>query len=544
MIAETQVCSKCKRDIPIEELKSGHEECCKGCVAEDSEGLIFESSLGSETPSLPEDMPFYFRTRSQKKEYEEPDSPEPLKKLCRETSVHSYQEHIDQRSTNVGREVTKAVLCPKCSESIDPTDISSHDCKYTCCDFCQEYYPDDIIATHKEYCYHNPYRRYENPHTQNPKEKAAMEPEEQPQSPGLISRRLEENNQVIDRQQEIVTLPDGVQVLRTIVQRPHGYSVEERRIRRPENTAVAGGTVIRNPIPAFHEANRNQSGQSAQNVQPQTGSNTQGQFGTNQHPFQDHPYFSQPQQTYPQPHQLHQQEARFHQNPNQYSQQNPYHSHYGHQNFMPQYQQPYQQPQNQVEIINPFTALFGNSDHSQANLSGSMGNLLNPFVNFMPQRNLHDSFGSFFMFGQNPFDPMMQSRAYDAPFTPFDNLLRDHVNFVRINRNRMFDPNFVVGLLQNYDSNEQNSDHRMPKEELNRIPIIKFAKNINTKPGEEEKCPICLIDLEDNEEIRNLPCKHIFHPSCIDTWLVKNSACPICKRDVHQGLGMNQQPGQ
>lgn len=44
-------------------------------------------------------------------------------------------------------------------------------------------------------------------------------------------------------------------------------------------------------------------------------------------------------------------------------------------------------------------------------------------------------------------------------------------------------------------------------------------------------CPICLDDFTPNEsEVRELPCRHIFHPECIDLFLRDNSSlCPMCK---------------
>jgi hypothetical protein len=47
-------------------------------------------------------------------------------------------------------------------------------------------------------------------------------------------------------------------------------------------------------------------------------------------------------------------------------------------------------------------------------------------------------------------------------------------------------------------------------------------------------CPICLDDFEHNEsQVRELPCRHIFHPDCIDTFLLRNSSlCPMCKQSV------------
>ena len=47
-------------------------------------------------------------------------------------------------------------------------------------------------------------------------------------------------------------------------------------------------------------------------------------------------------------------------------------------------------------------------------------------------------------------------------------------------------------------------------------------------------CPICLDDFETNEtKVRELPCQHIFHPDCIDQFLLRNSSlCPMCKQSV------------
>jgi hypothetical protein len=45
-------------------------------------------------------------------------------------------------------------------------------------------------------------------------------------------------------------------------------------------------------------------------------------------------------------------------------------------------------------------------------------------------------------------------------------------------------------------------------------------------------CPICLEDFESGSTtIRELPCGHIFHPDCIDSFLTNNSSlCPMCKK--------------
>lgn len=47
-------------------------------------------------------------------------------------------------------------------------------------------------------------------------------------------------------------------------------------------------------------------------------------------------------------------------------------------------------------------------------------------------------------------------------------------------------------------------------------------------------CPICLDDfIPHNTLIRELPCKHIFHPECIDLFLRDSSSlCPVCKHSA------------
>lgn len=47
-------------------------------------------------------------------------------------------------------------------------------------------------------------------------------------------------------------------------------------------------------------------------------------------------------------------------------------------------------------------------------------------------------------------------------------------------------------------------------------------------------CPICLEEYESGlTTVRELPCHHIYHPECIDTFLANNSSlCPMCKKSA------------
>ncbi|KAH8293393.1 hypothetical protein KR054_000043, partial [Drosophila jambulina] len=47
-----------------------------------------------------------------------------------------------------------------------------------------------------------------------------------------------------------------------------------------------------------------------------------------------------------------------------------------------------------------------------------------------------------------------------------------------------------------------------------------------------EKCAICLTLFEIENDVRRLPCMHLFHTDCVDQWLVTNKHCPICRVDI------------
>ncbi|KAK9927306.1 hypothetical protein M0R45_024496 [Rubus argutus] len=57
---------------------------------------------------------------------------------------------------------------------------------------------------------------------------------------------------------------------------------------------------------------------------------------------------------------------------------------------------------------------------------------------------------------------------------------------------------------------------------------------------EDAECCICLSSYDDGVELRQLPCGHHFHCSCIDKWLFINATCPLCKYNILKSSNNDQ----
>ncbi|KAI3883581.1 hypothetical protein MKX03_016263 [Papaver bracteatum] len=64
--------------------------------------------------------------------------------------------------------------------------------------------------------------------------------------------------------------------------------------------------------------------------------------------------------------------------------------------------------------------------------------------------------------------------------------------------------------------------------------IYSVVKGLKIGKGALE-CAVCLNEFEDDETCRLLPkCDHVFHPECIDAWLVSHTTCPVCRCDLKE----------
>lgn len=45
-----------------------------------------------------------------------------------------------------------------------------------------------------------------------------------------------------------------------------------------------------------------------------------------------------------------------------------------------------------------------------------------------------------------------------------------------------------------------------------------------------------MIDFEVGDEVKYLPCMHIYHKDCVDDWLMRSLRCPSCMEPVDAAL--------
>ena len=90
---------------------------------------------------------------------------------------------------------------------------------------------------------------------------------------------------------------------------------------------------------------------------------------------------------------------------------------------------------------------------------------------------------------------------------------------------------------ENNEENEENEEDRdlfMRKREQFILELDEFQfKHLKKYSAlTEDKCPICLQKYKSADIIKEFPCKHIFHKTCIFKWLKTSNVCPLCKHDI------------
>lgn len=65
------------------------------------------------------------------------------------------------------------------------------------------------------------------------------------------------------------------------------------------------------------------------------------------------------------------------------------------------------------------------------------------------------------------------------------------------------------------------------KELIDSLPVIQIEED---QVNKKLQCSVCWEDFVLNEDVRQLPCSHVYHDGCIRPWLELHGTCPICRK--------------
>ncbi|XP_021279304.1 RING-H2 finger protein ATL73-like [Herrania umbratica] len=82
----------------------------------------------------------------------------------------------------------------------------------------------------------------------------------------------------------------------------------------------------------------------------------------------------------------------------------------------------------------------------------------------------------------------------------------------------------------------QNQSNALESTVIHSLPISQYKKENKEEPQPSNTdCAVCLGEFEEGDLLRHLPnCTHAFHISCIDTWFLSHSSCPLCRSSVSE----------
>lgn len=94
--------------------------------------------------------------------------------------------------------------------------------------------------------------------------------------------------------------------------------------------------------------------------------------------------------------------------------------------------------------------------------------------------------------------------------------------------------NIFNNILQQAENNmtdiENMEDVKVILKNESTIKKIKLEEKL------EEKCSVCLSEMNKGDNVWELKCKHTFHGDCIKVWLKEyNYKCPVCRQETGEG---------
>ena len=113
-----------------------------------------------------------------------------------------------------------------------------------------------------------------------------------------------------------------------------------------------------------------------------------------------------------------------------------------------------------------------------------------------------------------------------------DRMFLELIDHTHHRRNLNFD-NFESIYEESYNQQKNEDEIRnLPTFIVDDSYLDKIQRN---KEECMKKCVICMEEFVIKDELKTLPCFHIYHKNCINEWLRNNMNCVICKTEIGNG---------
>jgi len=83
--------------------------------------------------------------------------------------------------------------------------------------------------------------------------------------------------------------------------------------------------------------------------------------------------------------------------------------------------------------------------------------------------------------------------------------------------------NIITQLLNQLDN---TGPPPAEKSRIESLPLIRVSQKM---VDDHVECAVCKDEYKLGEDVKRLPCDHLFHTICVDPWLDLHDSCPICR---------------
>lgn len=87
-------------------------------------------------------------------------------------------------------------------------------------------------------------------------------------------------------------------------------------------------------------------------------------------------------------------------------------------------------------------------------------------------------------------------------------------------------------LIQQLAENDPNRYGTPPasKSAVKALPSVTVDDGLLS--SDLAQCAVCKDDFERGMEVKQMPCKHVYHSDCIIPWLELHNSCPVCRYEL------------